>query len=1041
MTARTDSSKMGNVKINNIDKTNNKIIINNFRKNNSNNNVKLLNEYNMYSNLNNNYEKFNEIKNKKKNISINRNNDNNTDINMIFQSKEKAKTFNRQSSNQNIKISSNIYKNKSNQINENSKNKIEKNIEIYKRKLINENLNNLYKESNKTTHIKTKISIKNNCNIIDKPEIIKNNSKRNTDSIIQMGNKDSINNENTKKIKNKVKTKDSNKNKEKDNIYNYFNYTVKQKNNNIIYEQNQDNKLHEIITNSNSFKKNNSLIPLNNYNYNNGENLLKNKKNIDINIEYQKSPICNTFSPEKNIIINNLNNTTRKVKLKSNNYIANIEMGKEKQFLTENITILKTKSKAKQKLEKNEELEMEIKIIEPRNNNYIFNNKRISTNNTKYKINEIYTNNLTDENAKNNNINNNNYNNNNMRINCGKAKIKQNTNEQINRNNTYNNNESSFFTMNINNSNIDEINNNEPKNNLGNYNFISNAHNNDNINNINNKINNTNYIFNNNKISNVNVLKSNSNTNKNNFNFPIFYDNNFSNCNTGNTSNNILNGNNNFLIKKDIDKEIIEMNNKIIERKNTKEQNNEMILIELDDETEQKDDDFSKLENKKDIINPESFNKIKMEEIKDKDISLDNSNSIKIDPNIHEDFIDKDDEFLKLLNPESIKENNTKNNNINNNIHQNNDVEESEIIKQNSEFYTTSNLYNVMGNDVNQNSNIYESNNFNYKNNNINNNNNPNINLENINSKDTSIISNIGIKGCKSITQAGKERTGHRKKNQDNYIIEKNLNTIQGFNLFAVLDGHGENGHIVSQLASKYLVKKFTEITNQFKDIESIYNFFKQSDFQKIIDIFLKIDNEIIEQKKFDISLSGSTCVLVIQLGDHLICSNIGDSRAILIYEENNENKIFELSYDSKPDVPEEKKRINLMGGTVDKVTDENGEKTGPYRVYIKNMDQPGLAMSRSFGDKKAKSCGVIPYPDINEYNLNNNYCKYMVICSDGVWEFLSNEEVMEIGNKYYNQNNMNDFCKELLKKSTEMWESEENYMDDITIVVVFFLI
>ena len=94
--------------------------------------------------------------------------------------------------------------------------------------------------------------------------------------------------------------------------------------------------------------------------------------------------------------------------------------------------------------------------------------------------------------------------------------------------------------------------------------------------------------------------------------------------------------------------------------------------------------------------------------------------------------------------------------------------------------------------------------------------------------------------------------------------------------------------------------------------------------------------------------------------------------------------------------------------------------------------------MSRSFGDKKAKSCGVIPYPDIIEYSINND-SKYMVICSDGVWEFLSNEEVMEIGNKYYAQNNINDFCSQLLKKSTEMWEREENYIDDITIVAVYF--
>ena len=39
----------------------------------------------------------------------------------------------------------------------------------------------------------------------------------------------------------------------------------------------------------------------------------------------------------------------------------------------------------------------------------------------------------------------------------------------------------------------------------------------------------------------------------------------------------------------------------------------------------------------------------------------------------------------------------------------------------------------------------------------------------------------------------------------------------------------------------------------------------------------------------------------------------------------------------------------------------------------MKNSELPGLAMSRSFGDKKAKSCGVIPYPDIIEYNLKGN--------------------------------------------------------------------
>ena len=1076
MTARNESSKMGNIKIHIFENDNNNknnISINDSKKINS-NIIKLNNENNCYRDTNSKNEKINEIKNIKDN--------NITDINMILHNKEKAKTFNRQSNNQKIKVGNNINKNKSNQLSNNSKNKIEKNqADIYIKKLVNENIIFVNDNNNRTENIKNNNNnnIKYNSKYIrEDSKFNKNNIKRNTDGIIHIKNQENICFENIKRIKektNKVKAKII-KDKDKDNLSNNFNYTINPQNNEFC-EQFIGNNFKNKILNSNSLKKINTQKCINNNINNQIESLLKARKNIDINTEYQTNPTTNTFSPEKNNIVNNLNNTTSKVKLKTNNFITNIEMDKDKEFfhLTENSSILKTKSKAKMKLEnKKEEPEIEVRIIDTkRKDNVIFNNKRIPTKNNKNKNNEIYNNILTDENFKINNREIKNKNNNNTsKNNCVKVKINnQSQNEQINRNSTYNNNESSFFTININNSNIDEINN-EPKHNLGNYNFVSNIHNNNENNNfnINSQINksNQNNISNNNnnKINNVKVLKSNSNTNKNIIfqNFPIFNENknynfnsnnNYSNCNTVNTTNNILNQNynnniiNNINNKLKKEAEIKDIVNKEFEDKCIKEKDNkdEIVLIEFDGEKEPKNtlDVLTNSIYKKELKKFESLNIKNKEELKEKDISLDKSTSLRVFNVSPEDFIEKDDEVIKLLNSEPSRDNNGKkydNNNNNINHLQSNEEDESEIIIQNSEFsimndYSKYN-YPINNKNIYQNSNIYLNNN-NTKNNNLNNSNNPNINLDNIIMKDTSIISNFGIKGCKSITQAGKERTGHRKKNQDNYIIEKNLNNILGFNLFAILDGHGENGHIASQLASKYLIKKFTNITNKFNDTESIYSFLKKPDFQKIIDIFLEIDNEIINQKKFDISLSGTTCVLVIQLGEHLICSNIGDSRAILIYEENNKNKIFELSHDSKPDIPEEKKRINLMGGTVDKVEDETGEKSGPYRVYIKNKEQPGLAMSRSFGDKKAKSCGVIPYPDIIEFNLNNNDCKYMVICSDGVWEFLSNEDVMEIGNKYYSQNNMNDFCNELLKKSTEMWENEENYMDDITIVTVFF--
>jgi len=40
----------------------------------------------------------------------------------------------------------------------------------------------------------------------------------------------------------------------------------------------------------------------------------------------------------------------------------------------------------------------------------------------------------------------------------------------------------------------------------------------------------------------------------------------------------------------------------------------------------------------------------------------------------------------------------------------------------------------------------------------------------------------------------------------------------------------------------------------------------------------------------------------------------------------------------------------------------------GPYRVWLKTEQYPGLAMSRSIGDFVAASVGVISEPGINIY-------------------------------------------------------------------------
>ena len=303
-----------------------------------------------------------------------------------------------------------------------------------------------------------------------------------------------------------------------------------------------------------------------------------------------------------------------------------------------------------------------------------------------------------------------------------------------------------------------------------------------------------------------------------------------------------------------------------------------------------------------------------------------------------------------------------------------------------------------------------------------------------------------GFRFCSELTKAGKSVGGSTKINQDTPLICLSIGGITGFNLFGVLDGHGPHGHYVSQFCKEYFIKKMTNYTELLKTTrgistpEQIYNNLKIDRFNYIIELYNKSDTELVTQDNFDYTLSGTTCNIVFQFNSHLVCFSVGDSRGILIYDKGNSlnEGIFLLSIDHKPDLPSELERIESHGGIVDKIEDMYGNKLGPSRVFKAGFNSPGLAMSRSLGDLEAKECGVISTPQIIEYNINNN-SKYMVICSDGVWEFASNEQVRDIGNIFYKKNDASGFCSELIEYSVGLWEQNEIIRDDITVVSVFF--
>ena len=303
---------------------------------------------------------------------------------------------------------------------------------------------------------------------------------------------------------------------------------------------------------------------------------------------------------------------------------------------------------------------------------------------------------------------------------------------------------------------------------------------------------------------------------------------------------------------------------------------------------------------------------------------------------------------------------------------------------------------------------------------------------------------------CISATQKGflAKKNIEKENNQDCSLIIENVCGIKNYNIYSIMDGHGSNGHLVSNFIKDNIIKYFSDISFYFKKIKPkekssiiypenildlIFKKLKKNDYQKIKDFYKEVDELLSSiEVHFDSNFSGSTCIIIFQIGNNIISSNVGDSRALLIKEN---KEIIELSHDQKPDNENEKKRIEEMGGIVSQCNDlyDDGKEGGPFRIWMKGCDYPGIAMSRSIGDKIAHSIGVINEPEIIEFNLDE-LSKFIILGSDGVFQHLNNNEINDIIFEEKEKIGEN-ICKKIINKAINKFiENDEYVVDDITI-------
>lgn len=263
--------------------------------------------------------------------------------------------------------------------------------------------------------------------------------------------------------------------------------------------------------------------------------------------------------------------------------------------------------------------------------------------------------------------------------------------------------------------------------------------------------------------------------------------------------------------------------------------------------------------------------------------------------------------------------------------------------------------------------------------------------------------------------------------NQDRGVVCWPFNGSYNQALLCVFDGHGSKG----ERASEFCMKTVPEL------LESDSAALKQDPIDALSRAVIKTDEMLLGSPDLGrVAMTcGTTSTVCYFLGSDVWVACSGDSRAVKGMRRNGEVACEDLSIDHKPDLPEERKRIQAAGGTV-----SEGGAGRPSRVWAHG--RIGLAMSRSLGDGECKGVGVIPDPEILHSVISpptkdgGDGDLFVIVASDGVWEFIESIEACALVNKH---KNATEACSALVLEAAQRWKRfEGSYRDDITAIVAF---
>lgn len=277
------------------------------------------------------------------------------------------------------------------------------------------------------------------------------------------------------------------------------------------------------------------------------------------------------------------------------------------------------------------------------------------------------------------------------------------------------------------------------------------------------------------------------------------------------------------------------------------------------------------------------------------------------------------------------------------------------------------------------------------------------------------------------------EMQGWRNTMEDAKLV--NLALDQNVMIFGVFDGHG--GKEVAEYVSRHFC---IEILNckAYKDgnyEQALKETFLRMDemlrtqdgLKEVIRIAKDLPDNYPVQADPSMMMAGCTAVVALIVRNTIYVANAGDSRCVL----SREGKAVELSYDHKPDLPQERDRITRAGGYV-----EEGRVMG------------NLNLSRSIGDLEYKKNNGIPakdqmisaFPDVKIEELGSRD-EFLILACDGVWDMLTSQECVSFVGQRIKAKTLNTVAEDVLERclAPDIASSGGLGCDNTTIVIVEF--